>query len=251
MAKLAGVLYGIVAYLVFLASFVYALGFFANLWVPKSIDSGAQGGLVESLVVDLVLLGIFAVQHSVMARPGFKAAWTKIVPKALERSTYVLLASLILFLIFWQWRPIPGAVWDVRDETARTAIWAIYWLGWLIVLLSTYMISHWDLFGLRQVMLNLQGREYGHPPFMVRGFYRLVRHPIMSGFVVVFFAAPTMSVGRLVFAAASTAYILLALQFEEKDLIDALGDAYREYKRRVPMLVPWTKGARDDTRERA
>ncbi len=241
MARLAGVLYGIFAYVVFLASFLYGIGFFADLWVPKSIDSGGQGDVLVSLVVDLVLLGIFAVQHSVMARPGFKALWTRVVPKSVERSTYVLIASLILFLIFWQWRPLTGVVWDVRGEAARTAIWAIYWLGWLIVLLSTFMISHWDLFGLRQVMLNLQGREYTHPPFMTRGLYRLVRHPIMLGFVVLLFAAPTMTVGHLVFAAASTAYILIALQFEEKDLTDALGDAYREYKRRVPMLFPWKK----------
>jgi protein-S-isoprenylcysteine O-methyltransferase Ste14 len=196
---------------------------------------------VSSLIVDALLLGAFAIQHSVMARPGFKAVWTRIVPRSVERTTYVLIASLLLFLIYWQWRPITGAVWNVTNEAGRMALWAIFGLGWLIVLLSTFMISHWDLFGLRQVLLNFQGKAYSHPEFTTHGFYRVVRHPIMLGFIVAFWATPAMSVGHLVFAIATTAYILIALQLEEKDLVAALGDAYRSYRARVPMLVPWTK----------
>lgn len=241
MAGIAGVLYGGIAYLVFLASSIYALGFVANLWVPKSIDSGGEGGSLESMLIDFALLGVFAVQHSVMARPAFKALWTTVVPRSVERATYVLVTSLILFLIFGQWRALPAAVWDLDNETARFGVWALYWLGWLIVLLSTFMISHWDLFGLRQVLLALQGRDYTDPPFMARGFYRLVRHPLMLGFIIVFWAAPTMTMGHLLFAAASTAYIVIAVQFEEKDLTDALGEDYRDYVHRVPMLVPGTK----------
>jgi protein-S-isoprenylcysteine O-methyltransferase Ste14 len=238
--RIVGLLYGALAYLAFLASFVYAVGFVGNLWVPKSIDSGGGDDWVGALVVDALLLGLFAVQHSVMARPGFKAAWTRIVPKSLERSTYVLLSSLVLLLLYWQWRALPAVVWHAESDTARFPLWGLFWLGWLIVLLSTFMISHFDLFGLRQVVLNLQDKAYTPPPFMTRGFYRLVRHPIMLGFVIAFWATPTMTVGHFVFAVATTAYILIALQLEEKDLVDALGEDYRAYRERVPMLVPGT-----------
>jgi methanethiol S-methyltransferase len=245
MGKVLGVVYGLVAYVVFLASFLYAIGFVGNILVPKGIDSGQATDLMVALVIDAVLLGLFAVQHSVMARPWFKKGWTKIIPAGLERSTYVLLSSLLLLLIFWQWRPITGIVWDVQNEVGRMVVLGLFWLGWLIVLLSTFMISHFDLFGLRQVMLNLQGKTYSHPDFVIRGLYKIVRHPIMLGFIVAFWAAPTMTVGRLVFAVATTIYILIALQFEEHDLIGMLGDAYRNYKKRVPMLVPWLGGKGD------
>jgi protein-S-isoprenylcysteine O-methyltransferase Ste14 len=176
-----------------------------------------------------------------MARAGFKAVWTKIVPRSLERSTYVLISSLLLLLIFWQWRAVPQVVWQASGDAARMALRGAFWLGWLIALLSTFMISHFDLFGLRQVMLNFQGRPYSHVPFVTRGFYRLVRHPLMLGFLIAFWAAPTMTLGHFVFAAATTTYIVIALQFEEKELLDALGEAYLDYRGRVPSLIPWTK----------
>ena len=240
MGRLLAVLYGVLAYAVFLVAFLYAVGFVGNLVVPVTIDRGGpQSGWLAALAVDAILLGLFAVQHSVMARPAFKRWWTRFVPPTVERSTYVLLSSLLLAALFWQWRPIPAIVWQVSGA-GGTALAALCWIGWAIVLASTFMINHLDLFGLRQVFLN-QGAAYQHPPFMTRGFYALVRHPIMLGFIVAFWAAPTMTVGHLVFALATTAYILIALQFEERDLLAFLGDAYREYRTRVPMLIPWTK----------
>jgi protein-S-isoprenylcysteine O-methyltransferase Ste14 len=234
-------LYAGIAYVVFLASFLYAIGFVGNLAVPKSIDSGGAAEFLTALAVDVLLLGIFAVQHSTMARPAFKKAWTKVVPRSVERSTYVLLSSLLLFLLFWQWRALPGVVWEVDGRAARAVVSGLFWIGWLVVLLSTFMISHLDLFGVRQAILHVQEKAYSPPPFQVRGFYLLVRHPIMLGFIIAFWAIPTMSIGHLVFAIATTGYILIALQLEEKDLLDMLGEAYRGYRERVPMLIPWTK----------
>jgi protein-S-isoprenylcysteine O-methyltransferase Ste14 len=240
MAKLLAVLYGIVSYVVFLASILYAVGFVGGFCVSKTIDSGERSGLIESLAVNLLLMTLFAVQHSVMARPAFKARWTRIVSPAIERSTYVLAASLLLFLLYWQWRPLPQVVWRFEGAGALV-LQALFWLGWAIVLLSTFMISHLELFGLRQVLLHFQGKIYQHGPFRQAGFYRIVRHPIMLGFIIAFWATPVLTLGHLLFAAVTTAYILVALQVEERDLVAALGEAYRDYRTRVPMLIPGMK----------
>jgi len=240
MNKVLGVAFGLAAYVIFLFSFLYAVGFVGNFIVPKSIDSGVDTNLVTAVVIDLLLLGAFAIQHSVMARPAFKAAWTRLVSPSIERSIYVLVSSLLLLLLFWQWRPLPQTIWEVHGATSAVLM-VLFWLGWLVVLLSTFMISHFDLFGLRQVLLNMQGKAYALPPFTTRGFYRFVRHPIMIGFIVAFWAAPAMTLGHLIFALATTGYILIGIQFEEHDLANALGDAYRQYREKVPMLLPWPR----------
>lgn len=231
--------YGIVAYVLFFATFLYAIAFVGGFGVPRTVDGGGPtAGLLEALAVNSTLLLLFAVQHSVMARPGFKRWWTRLVPKSVERSTYVLLSSLALVLLFWQWRPIPGLVWDVEGDLARGAIWAAFVLGWLLVLLSTFMISHTDLFGLRQVWLRLKERPYRPVEFQLSLLYRFVRHPLLLGFVIAFWAAPTMTMGHLLFAVATTGYILVGIQLEERDLIRAHGEAYERYRAETPMLVP-------------
>jgi protein-S-isoprenylcysteine O-methyltransferase Ste14 len=232
------VVYGLASYLIFLASFLYAVGFVGNLLVPKSIDSGASARLPTAVVVDTVLLLLFAVPHSVMARPAFKRWWTKFVPPPVERSTYVLQSSLLLGLLFWQWRPIPAVVWDVGAPVGRWLLHAIFWAGWVIVLASTFLIDHFDLFGLRQVSLYASGREYTPPAFRTSGLYRHVRHPLMTGFLLAFWATPAMTVGHLVFAVATTGYILIALHLEERDLVEFHGEQYRGYQERVRMLLP-------------
>jgi protein-S-isoprenylcysteine O-methyltransferase Ste14 len=231
-------IYGLACYAIFFGSFLYAIGFVGDIVVPKTIDSGSSAAVPEALITDIVLLGIFAVQHSVMARPGFKAVWTRFVPRSIERSTYVLFSSLLLVLIFWKWQAIPGAVWDIATPALRSLVMALFALGWLVLLLSTFMINHFDLFGLRQVYLRMRGQEYTPLNFTQRAFYKFVRHPIMLGFVIAFWAAPYMSVGHLVFSIATTGYILVGIFLEERDLMRSHSVEYGAYRARVPMLFP-------------
>jgi protein-S-isoprenylcysteine O-methyltransferase Ste14 len=238
MSRVVVFLFGLISYLVFFGTFLYAIGFVGNIFVPKSIDSGPVESTATSLVIDLVLLTVFALQHSVMARPGFKKAWTRIVPKAIERSVYVLFASSALILLFWQWRPMTGLIWSAENSVVRGLMLAVFVLGWLIVLLSTFMINHFDLFGLRQVYYHSRGIEPPEMGFTTRAFYNVVRHPIMLGFIIAFWATPVMTVGHLLFAAVTTAYILVAIQLEERDLVNHHGETYETYRRQVGMLVP-------------
>ncbi len=240
MKKMSAFIYGVISYAVFFISFLYAIGFTGNLIVPKGIDSGSEASLAESLTVNMVLLGLFAIQHTIMARPAFKKWWTKIIPKEIERSTFVLLASLLLLLLYWQWRPMTGVIWSVESTAGTFILMTVFWVGWLIVLSSTFMINHFDLFGLRQVMLPLMNKEYAHVGFKTTMLYKFVRHPIMLGFMIAFWATPHMTVGHLLFAGVTTIYILMGLQFEEHDLKHAIPE-YEEYSHEVPMLVPGTK----------
>lgn len=244
LTRLLVLLYGMACYAVFFGTFLYAIGFVSGLLVPKHIDNGTAGDPGTALLVDVALLGLFAVQHSGMARPGFKRWWTRIVPEPIERSTYVLLSSLALVALFRYWQPLPAIIWDAGDGIARTAVLALAAVGWLTVLAGTFMINHFDLFGLRQVWrYSRQHREDGSlAPFVTRAFYRIVRHPLMLGFLIAFWAAPTMTLGHLLFALATTGYILVAVKFlEERDLIAQYGDTYRDYQRRVSMILPVPK----------
>jgi methanethiol S-methyltransferase len=241
MLRFTAFLFGAVAYLTFVFTILYAIGFVSDLVVPKSIDTGAISSNFAALAVNLALMSLFAVQHSVMARKSFKQWWTQFIPKSVERSTYVLLASLTLLLLFWQWRPMPATVWHIEEPEMAATIATLSFGGWVLVFTSSFLINHFELFGLHQVANNLTGRQMPSPIFRTPFLYNFVRHPIYLGFIIAFWAAPTMSVGHLLFAAVTTAYIFLGILLEERDLIDMFGDEYRRYKQRVSMLLPWRK----------
>jgi protein-S-isoprenylcysteine O-methyltransferase Ste14 len=243
MGRLIAFLYGLVSYVVFFASFLYAIGFVEGLVVPKTIDGGAIVPLAEALVVNLLLMSLFAIQHSVMARPQFKQWWTRLVPKSVERSTYVLFSSLALVLLFWQWRPMPAVIWQIGNPQVAMAVVGLSLVGWLIVLTRTFLINHFELFDLHQVANNLTGRAMPAPNFRTPLYYKFERHPIYLGFIIAFWAAPTMTMGHLLFAAVTTAYIFVGIALEERDLVVVFGDEYRRYKNRVSMIVPWRKSA--------
>lgn len=242
MGRIFALVYGVVSYLIFFFTFLYAIAFVGNLFVPKSIDVGNQAGtLTRAIIANVILLSIFALQHSIMARPAFKKIWTKVVPTPVERSTYVLLSSLALILLFWQWRVIPDVIWDVQNAAGMYALWALFFIGWGTVLMSTALINHFDLFGLRQVYLYAKNVEYKEINYKEVLFYKVVRHPLYLGFIIAFWSTPRMTGGHLLFAAVTTAYILVAIQLEERDLVAAHGDSYADYQRRVSMIVPIPK----------
>jgi protein-S-isoprenylcysteine O-methyltransferase Ste14 len=242
-ARAIAFLYGLAAYLVFFVTILYAIGFVTGLVVPKTIDTGDVVPLMEAVIVNVLLMSLFAVQHSVMARKQFKRWWTQYVPAPVERSTYVLFASLALLLLFWQWRPIPTVLWQIDNPQAALAVTGLSFVGWLMVFFSTFLINHFELFGVHQVVNNLAGRAMPAPRFKTPVLYKVVRHPIYLGFIIAFWLAPTMTAGHLLFAAVTTAYIFVGIALEERDLVELFGDEYRRYRDRVAMIVPWRKSA--------
>lgn len=241
MKRMLFLLYGIIAYLAFAGSFLYAIGFVGNMFLPKTIDGTPTVPLLQALLINGGLLGLFAVQHSIMARPAFKAWWTKIIPEPLERSTFVLLASLILMLMYWQWQPMGGIIWSVENAALKTILMITSVVGWFIVLISTFLINHFDLFGLRQTWLYFTGKPYTSLPFRVPIFYKYVRHPLYLGFMIAFWATPVMTAAHLFFAVMTTGYILTAIRFEEKDLVTHFGEKYIKYRSMVPKIIPFSK----------
>lgn len=238
MAGILTVIYGVIAYLAGVLTLIYAIGFVGDFIVPKTINSGTGTGTTTAVIINLLVLTLFALQHSVMARPAFKKWWTQFIPESIERSTYVLSTAIVLVILYWQWRPMTDVIWQVDSSFAVMLINALFWSGWIFLFASTFMISHTDLFGLRQVYLKFKDEEYSNPGFRISGFYKFVRHPIMTGIIIAFWSTPHMTAGHLLFAAVSTAYILLALQFEEHDLMNLLGEKYADYKGQVSMLLP-------------
>jgi protein-S-isoprenylcysteine O-methyltransferase Ste14 len=234
--------YGLICYVGFIGTFLYLAAFLGNLFSAGSVDSPATGPLGHALLIDTLLVGIFAVQHSIMARPKFKEWWTRFVAEPVERSTYVMFSNLALILLFWQWRPMGGVIWDVQDPVGRAIFRGLLVVGLLIVLVATFLINHFDLFGLRQVWLYLRGKPYASLTFTTPGPYKVIRHPMYVGWLITFWATPTMTIAHLVFAVGMTIYILVAIRFEERDLVEYHGEAYAEYRRTVPMLIPLPRG---------
>jgi methanethiol S-methyltransferase len=243
MGRIIAFLFGLVAYLAFFGTILYAIGFVMGVAVPKTIDTGPVVPLAEALIINVLLMSLFAVQHSGMARKPFKRWWTQFVPASVERSTYVLAASLALILLFWQWRPIPTVVWQITDASIATAVTAISLAGWVLVFMSTFLINHFELFGLHQVASNLAGRTMPAPRFKTPVLYKVVRHPIYLGFIIAIWATPVMTVGHLLFAAVTTAYIFVGIFLEERDLIGLFGEEYKRYRTQVGMLIPWRRSA--------
>jgi len=246
MKKLLALVYGVLAYFFFFGTFLYAIGFVGNVGVPKSIDTGSSASLGTAVLIDAVLLSLFALQHSIMARRGFKQQWTRVVSWYVERSTFVVAASAVLALLLWQWRPIPGTIWDVRGTALSSVLQVTFWIGWGILLVSTFLINHFELFGLAQVWAYFGGQEFHRPDFKTPSLYKMVRHPIYLGFVIAFWSAPIMTVGHLLFSVATTGYMIVGIYFEERDLLHAYGEAYRNYRQRVPMLIPFLKFRKSD-----
>lgn len=238
MRRMLVLAYGLVNYVVFLGVFLYLAGFLGNLFVPRAVDSATEGPLWIAVLVNALLIAAFGLQHTGMARPTFKRWWTRFVPEPIERSTYVLFTNAALILLFWQWRPMGGVVWDVTHPAGRAAMYGLFAFGWLTVLMTTFLINHFDLFGLRQVWLYFRGKPYTHLGFQMPGPYRFVRHPLYVGWITAFWATPTMTVAHLLFAAGMTAYILIAIRYEERNLVQYHGEAYAEFRRKVPMLIP-------------
>lgn len=238
MGRGIALIYGVVCYTIFFLTFLYLIGFLSNLLVPRSIDVGLAATTLTAVAINVALIALFGIQHSVMARPEFKKHWTRIVPHSIERSTYVLLTSAILILMYWQWRPMGAVIWEAQAAWAQYVLWAVFFGGFLIVLLATFVIDHFELFGLRQVWLNLREKAYTHSSFKVTYFYKFVRHPIYVGFILAFFGTPRMTAGHLLFAVGMTLYILIAVRYEERDLVRFLGKDYTKYQEKVPMLIP-------------
>ena len=241
MKRLSVFMYGVFSYLAFFVTFLYLIAFIGNLVVPKTIDSGLTIGIPQSAIIDLGLLSLFAIQHTLMARPGFKRWWTTLVPEPIERSTYVLATSISLALLCWQWRPMKELIWNVDNATGKAILFAFFFFGWGLALLSSFVINHFDLFGLRQVWFYLRNQKYSTVEFQMKSLYKYIRHPLVLGIIVGSWVTPRMTMGHLLLAVTFTAYILVGIRFEEHDLVHFFGENYTNYRRRVPMLIPFTK----------